>query len=112
MTAIVVVFLGIFNRERLLCWAGGALLVGDDPVQAAGDPGIDPRVSLVSRLSSSHHGHLTYLVSTARAPADHAYDGVGPGALLGHQRAATISLTRVFAALTWTICNMSRQAKI
>ena len=51
MTAVVVVFRGIFNHVHLRCWTGGALLVGVDPVQAAGDPGIDPRVSLVSSLS-------------------------------------------------------------
>ena len=106
MTAIVVVFWGCFQPRTPLCWARGTLLVGVDPVQAAGDPGIHPRVSLASSVSSSHDGHLTHLVSTARPPADHAYDGVGPGALPGHQRAATVSLTRVLAALTWAICTM------
>ena len=71
---------------HLLSWTGGALLVGVDPGEAAGDPGVDPRVSLVS---------------ASGPPADHAYDGVSPGALLGHQGSATVSLTRVLAALTW-----------
>ena len=66
MTAVVVVFRGIFNHERLRCWTGGALLVGVDPVQTAGDPGIDPRVSLVSSLSP---GHVTTHYTWSAHPA-------------------------------------------